>query len=160
MRFVMTLSGIILMSAAALGQTRAELAGRFGLPRSEIFLLPQNVKLTATYDDAGSVCTFRIETSDHSERAAPNLSDVRFWMDSDHVSRLIGELVPESARRGVVESQLVGLRVGEHMRVETDDGVQISRIQRSRRLVTTSEIPVADRLVKIAFRRLDCPELN
>lgn len=157
MRFVLTLSGIILAAApTAVGQTRAELAARFGSPQSEIFLLPQNVKLTATYDAGGGVCAFRIETPDHSERVAPNLTDVRFWIDSAYVSRLIADLVPENTRHGLVRSKAVGLRVGEQMRVESDDTVQITRIQRSRPVLITPEIPVADRLVKIVFRRPDC----
>ena len=157
MRFVLTLSGIMLVAAhLAVGQTRSDLATRFGSPQSEIFVLAQNVKLTATYDVRGSVCVFRIETPDHSERVAPNLTDVRFWIDSAHVSRLIAELVPENTRHGLVQSQVVGLRVGEHMRVESDDTVQITRIQRSAPLLITPEVPVADRLVKIVFRRTDC----
>lgn len=157
MRFVLTLLGIIFAAASgAPGQTRTDLVARFGSPQFEIFLLPQNVKLTATYDAVGNVCAFRIETPAHGERAAPNLTDVRFWIDSAHVARLIADLVPENTRRGAVQSQVAGLRVGEQMRVESDDTVQITRIQRSRPLLITSETPVADRLVTIAFKRSDC----
>lgn len=156
MWFVLTLAAVIFAAGPAISQTRAELAARFGSPQSEIFLLWRNVKLTATYDARGSVCEFRIETPDHSDRVSPNLTDGRFWIDSTYVSQLIAGLVPESARQGVVESQVVGLRVGESMRVESDDTVQITRIQRSRPLLITSEVPVADRLVKIVFRRPDC----
>jgi hypothetical protein len=156
---VSILGSIALVTAEVrAGQTRSDLATRFGAPQSEIFLLPRNIKLTATYDGGGAVCAFRIETRIHSERAAPNLTDTRYWTDSEHITRLISDLVPENSRQGTVQSRTVGLRVGEHMLVESDDAVQITRIQRSRRLLTIPDVPVADRLVNIVFRRPQCTE--
>jgi hypothetical protein len=157
MRNVFIAGGIVLAAAQVLlGQTRTDLATQFGLPQSEIFLLPQNIKLTATYGREGKVCAFRIESREHSERAAPNLTDARFWTDSQHIKRLIADLVPENTRQGNVESRTIGLRVGEHMHVESDDSVEITRIQRSRPLLVTSEVPVADRLARIVFKRPEC----
>jgi len=51
------------------------------------------------------------------------------------------------------------LRVGEWMLIESDDAVQITRIQRSRRL-SAPDIPVADRLVKITWKRPACESMN
>ena len=138
-------------------QTRPELAHRFGSPRSEIFFLPQNIKLTAMYDASDRVCAFRIETSNHSERVAPNLTDARYWIESQQVTRLIAELIPEGARRGAVQTQTMGLRIGEQALIESDETVQITRIQRSRPLLISGALPVADRLVKIAWKRPECP---
>lgn len=157
MRTVWILAAIIAAAVqAAAGQTRAELANRFGSPQAEIFFLPNNVRLTAAYGEQGTACGFRIETREHSERAAPNLTDARFWTDSELISRLIEQLVPANTHHGKVESREMGLRVGEHMRIQSDDAVEITRIQRSRPLLTSGELPVADRLVKIVFKRPDC----
>src|SRR6478672_10795927 len=95
MRTVLITGAIIVAAVqAAAGQTRAELANRFGLPQAEIFFLPNDVKVTAAYGEQGTACAFRIETREHSERAAPDLTDARFWTDSQLIARLIEELVP------------------------------------------------------------------
>jgi hypothetical protein len=141
-------------------QTRADLTARFGAPRSEIFRAGGNIKLTATYDDAGGVCAIRIETPDHSDRVAPNLTDERYWIESEQVTELIKSLIPAEARSGEVRSRTIGLRVGERMRVESDDAVEITRIQRSRPLLPASERPIADRLVRIVFRKPNCEKLT
>ena len=149
-------AALVAISIEADGQTRTELAARFGSPRSETFLLEKNVKLTATYDGSARVCGFRIETPEHSERVAPNLTDVRYWIDAQQVNRLIAELVPEGLRSGPVQHSTVGLRVGEQMLTESDDAVQITRIQRSRPLPLARETPIADRLVTILWKRKEC----
>ena len=153
-----SIAGTIIVAAvqAAAGQTRADLANQFGLAQAEIFFLPNNLKLTATYSHEGTVCALRIETREHSERAAPNLTDAKFWTDSEQIARLIGGLIPTNTRHGKVESRTVGLRVGEHLLIESDDAIEITRIQRSRPLLTTGELPVADRLVRIMFKRPEC----
>ena len=155
MRFALTLFSIGLMQTGA--QTRTDLAARYGPPHSEIFLLPQGIKLTAALDTSGGICALRIETPDHSERVAPNITDDRFWMSSSVVADLIKELVPEQARSGEPRSRTVGLRVGEHLRVDTWDAVEITRIQRSRRLLSTAEeSSPGERLARIIFRRPEC----
>jgi hypothetical protein len=156
MRTLCVFAALVAFSIEADGQTRTELAARFGSARSETFLLDQNVKLTATYDASARVCTLRIETPEHSERVAPNLTDHRYWIDAQQITRLVAELVPDSARQGPIQHSSLGLRVGEQMLTESDDAVQITRIQRSRPLPITRELPVADRLVTILWKRKEC----
>ena len=137
-------------------QSRADLEARFGPPRIEIFALPHNIRLTAAFNAVERVCMYRIETAAHLERGASSLSDGRYWMDSAEVTKLIAQLVPASSRRGIVDSQRVGLREGEDAVIESDDTVQITRTQRTRRVVAAPEIPVADRLVKIVYKGREC----
>src|ERR1700689_5427553 len=155
MRFFGIICAFAMLSGQAPGQRRAGFASRFGSPRSEIFLLPGRVQLTATYDSSGAVCAYRIETPDNTERVAPDMIDERFWIDSQKVTRLIADLVPEATRRGQIHSKTLGLRVGEWMLIESDDAVQITRVQRSRRL-SAPDTPAADRLVKITWKRPEC----
>lgn len=155
MRFLLVVSVLPALCGQASGQTRAELAAKYGAAHAEIFLLPHQIRLTATYDNVDRVCAYLIETTDHAEHLSPNMTDVRFWIDSNEVTRLIAELVPEGSRHGPVQTDTVGLRVGEQILIEADDTVQITRIQRSPRLVKAPSMPVADRLVTIKWKR--CP---
>jgi len=157
MQFVVVVCALMALWEQASGQTRADLASRFGAAHSETFLLPHQIKLTATYDSSDHVCEYRMETPDHAERASPNLTDARFWIDSVEITRLIAELVPQSARRGPIQTDTIGLRVGEHILIEADDVIQITRIQRSRPMLSaTGPLPIADRLVTIKWMRFDC----
>lgn len=132
------------------------MAARFGPPQWEIFLLPEHLKLTVTYDSVGSACTFRIETREHSDRVASSLTDSRYWTNAEHITRVIADLVPVIMRNGEVKASVADLRPGEQMRIESYANVDITRIQRSRRLLTSDENPIADRLVTIRFTRPAC----
>ena len=147
---------LALMLPTAFAQTRSDLITRFGQPWTETFLIPPNVKLNVAYGPGEHVCSLRIETVDHSQRAAPNLTDTRYWIDTGQVNRLLVELVPPTQRKGKVEHSKVGLRVGEYALIESDDSVEITRIQRNAPLLLTSKAPVADRLVTVQWKRPEC----
>jgi hypothetical protein len=157
MLLVLLVCALMALWEQASGQTRAELASRFGAAHAETFLLPHQIKLTATYDSSDHVCEYRMETPDHSERASPKLTDARFWIDSVEITRMIAELVPQSARSGPIQRDTIGLRVGERILIESDDTIQITRIQRSRPMLSAGgPLPVADRLVTMKWKRPEC----
>lgn len=83
MRCVLVVGILAALCEQASGQTRAELAARYGAAHSEIFLVPRQIRLTATYDNTDRVCAYLVETIDHAERLSPNMTDVRFWIDSN-----------------------------------------------------------------------------
>ena len=152
--FIATLIALIL--PAAFAQSRSDLAARFGKPWTETFLVLSNVKVNAAYGPDERVCSLRIETLDHSQRVAPSLSDARYWIDAGQVTRLLAELVPQGQRKGQVHQSRVDLRHGEYALLESDDAVQIKRIQSSGVLRLASKFPVADRLVTVQWKRPEC----
>ncbi len=137
-------------------QTRSSLAERYGQPSSEIFLLEPDMRMTVVYGPHDQVCSMRIETPMHSDRVATSLSDARFWIGAERVDRLLAELVPAATRHGKVESDRVGLRMGEYALIESDEVVVIKRIQRNSPLPLTNRFPVADRLVTVQWKRAGC----
>jgi hypothetical protein len=140
----------------AFSQSRSDFATRFGKPWTETFLVLTNVKLNIAYGPDERVCSLRMETLDHSQRVAPNLSDGRYWIDAEQVTRLLTELVPDAQRKGPVQHGKIGLRHGEFALIASDDSVQIERIQRSSILAFKSTLPVADRLVTVKWKRPEC----
>ena len=152
--FVVIAFAVIL--PAAFAQSRFDLAARFGKPWTETFLVLSNVKVNAAYGPDERVCSLRIETMDHSQRVAPSLSDARYWIDAEQVTSLLEELVPQGRRKGPVQQSKVDLRRGEYALLESDDTVQIKRIQSSGVLRLAAKFPISDRLVTVQWKRPEC----